>query len=149
MACTISREDRSGLWIDSEASGEPIQDLARDKEYVREHPRAQPRPGRPGLAEYFTPNAYEGRALRNEAICRAYIKGRFIQREIGECLGLHPLTESCIIRAKDKEQATGGPAMSQHTNSKDLTPFLGTNRRRGHGWSRRTCGKWGGSPSPT
>ena len=69
MACASSREDRSGLCIDSEASGERIQDLARGEEHVREHPRAQPRPGRPGLAEYFTPNACEGRALRNEAIC--------------------------------------------------------------------------------
>ena len=65
MACASSRENRSGLWIGSEASGEPIQDLARDKEHVREHPRAQFRPGRPGLAEYFTPNACEGRTLRN------------------------------------------------------------------------------------
>ncbi len=107
MACASSREDRSGLWIRSEASGEPLQDLARDKEHVREHPGAKPRPGRPGLAEYFTPNACKGRALRNEAICHAYLKGRFIQREIGDCLGLHHLTVSCIIRVKDKEQATG------------------------------------------
>ncbi len=107
MACASSREDRSGLWIRSEASGDRIQDLARGKEHVREHPKAQLRPGRPGLAEYFPPNACEGRALRNEAICRAYIKGRFIQREIGDCLGLHHLTVSCIIQAKDKEQATG------------------------------------------
>jgi hypothetical protein len=31
-------------------------------------------------------------------------RGRFAQREIGDCLGLHYVTVSCIIRAKEKEK---------------------------------------------
>lgn len=98
-------EEHSGLWIGSEGFGERIQGLARSKEHVREYPKAQRRPNRPGLAEYLSPDACEDRAMRNEAICRAYLEGRFTQREIGDFLGLHYVTVSCIIRAKEKEQA--------------------------------------------
>ena len=108
MGRKAALEERSGLWIGSEGFGERIQDLAQGKGHVREHPKAQRRPSRPGLAEYLPLDACEDRAVRNEAICRAYIEGRFTQREIGDYLGLHYVTVSCIIRAKEKDKARRG-----------------------------------------
>ena len=97
-------EERSGLWIGSEGFGDRLQELARDKEDVREHPKRQRRPGRHELDEYLPVDACEDRAARNEAIYWAYTEGRFTQREIGDHLGLHYVTVSCIVRAKEKER---------------------------------------------
>gem|GEM_PF-6320486 len=38
---------------------------------------------------------------RNEGIYRAYLEGRYSQREIAEYLGLHYVTISCIVRSME------------------------------------------------
>ncbi len=108
MSRKAALEERSGLWVGSEGFGERLQHLALDKEQVREHPRRQRRPNRPDLAKYLPLDSCEDRAARNEAICQAYSEGRFTQREIGDYLGLHYVTISCIVRAKEKDEASRG-----------------------------------------
>jgi hypothetical protein len=99
--------ENAGLWIGSDGFGDRLQDLARGKENVREHPARQRRPSRSDLAAYFPPETLQDRCARNEAICRAYDEGRFTQKEIGDHLGLHYVTVSCIVRAKEAERRNG------------------------------------------
>jgi REP element-mobilizing transposase RayT len=100
----LEKEERPGLWIGSDGFGERLQGLARDKEHVLEHPRRQRKPDLRELGEFLPLDACEDRAVRDEAIYRAYIEGRFTQREIGDHLGLHYVTVSCIVRAQEKEK---------------------------------------------
>ena len=102
MGQKATLEERAGLWIGSEVFGERLQHLARGKEGVREHPGRERRPNRRELAEYLPLDTCEDRTARDEAIYRAYVEGRFTQREIGDHLGLHCVTVSCIVRAKEK-----------------------------------------------
>lgn len=102
-------EERSGLWIGSERYGERLKGLLGAKAEVREHPRRQRRPARRGLAEYLSPEACASRDARNEAIYRAYSEGGFSQRQIGDCLGMHYVTVSCIVRARERERRDSTP----------------------------------------
>ena len=100
-------KENAGLWIGSDGFGDRIRDLARGKEDVREHPAGQRRPNRIDMAAYFPPETLEDRPARNEAICRAYGEGCFTQKEIGDHLGLHYVTVSCIVRAREAERRDG------------------------------------------
>jgi hypothetical protein len=97
-------QENAGLWVGSDEFGDRLQDLARGKRDVREHPVRQRRPSRSDLAAYFPLETLKDRSARNEAICLAYADGRFTQREIGDHLGLHYVTVSCIVRAKEAEK---------------------------------------------
>ncbi len=96
--------ERAGLWIGSEPFGERLRKLLGEKEAVGEYPRWQRRPDRPELASYLPPDLIKNRVARDEAIYQAYVQGRFTQREIGHHVGLHYVTVSGIIRAKERER---------------------------------------------
>jgi REP element-mobilizing transposase RayT len=89
MGRELQMDERPGMWIGSEGFGERLQALARGKEDVLDHPRRQRRPSRRELSDYLPLDGCEDRAARDEAIFRAYMEGRFTQREIGDHLGLH------------------------------------------------------------
>ncbi len=55
----------------------------------------------------------EDRAKRDDATYRAYIEGRFSQRDIADHLGLHYITISGIVRAKELEKRQGGRTASK------------------------------------
>ena len=101
-------EERAGLWIGSEGFGARLRGLLGDKEEVPEHPRRQRRPDRPDLGSYLPLERCEDRAKRNEAVYGAYLEGRFSQREIVDHLGLHYVTISGIVRAKELEKRQDG-----------------------------------------
>jgi putative transposase len=104
----LALDEKAGLWVGSENFGERLKVLIGGKREVREHPRRQRRPERLELATYLPLDLREDRAARDEAIYRAYVEGRFSQREIADHLGLHYVTISCIVRAKERElQKTG------------------------------------------
>lgn len=97
-------EVRAGMWIGSGAFGESLRGLVEGKAQVREHPRRQRVPDKPELASILPIDLCEDRAQRNEAICKAYAEGRFSQREIADHLGLHYVTVSGIVRAKERQK---------------------------------------------
>ncbi len=101
-------DEWAGLWIGSEGFGARLRGLLGEKEEVREHPRRQRRPDRPDLASYLPLDLCEDRAKRDEAVYGAYIEGRFSQREIADHLGLHYVTISGIVRAKELEKRQDG-----------------------------------------
>jgi REP element-mobilizing transposase RayT len=101
-------DEWAGLWIGSEGFGARLRGLLGEKEEVREHPRRQRRPDRPDLASYLPLDLCEDRARRDEAVYGAYIEGRFSQREIADHLGLHYVTISGIVRAKELEKRQDG-----------------------------------------
>jgi hypothetical protein len=103
MGRKLQMDERPGMWIGSEGFGKRLQALARGKKDILDHPRRQRRTSRRELSGYFPIDGCEDRAARDESIFRAYVEGRFTQREIGDYLGLHYVTVSCIVWAKEKE----------------------------------------------
>ena len=58
---------------------------------------------------YFPPETLKDRPALNAAIGPAQDEGRLIQREIGNHLGSHFVTVSCIVRAKEAKRRKGTP----------------------------------------
>lgn len=98
-------EERGGLWIGGEKFGSFLKELVKGKEEVCEHPRMQRLIQREDLDEYLRSDMYENLDSRNNAIFRAYTRGRFTQAQIAAYLGLTYVTISRIITAKEKEIA--------------------------------------------
>lgn len=96
-------EARAGLWIGSDEFGERLKGVLAGKKVSSEHPRRQRHPDKPIIDSYLPLDLCEDRAKRDAAIYRAYLEGRFSQREIGDHLGLHYVTISCIVRAKERQ----------------------------------------------
>ena len=63
---------------------------------------------RPELKAFFPVEVRKDKAKRDEAIHRAYSKGRYTQREIGDHLGLHYVTISLIVRQQEALGNGGG-----------------------------------------
>ena len=107
--------------------------LLGGKEEAGGRPGCHRRPDRPDLASDLSSRLCEGRTRRDEAACGASIEGRFSRREITDHRGLHYVTISSIVRAKEREKRQDGmteskgrqgPAVDRDTNTKDLTPFF-------------------------
>ncbi|MEJ2422629.1 MAG: transposase [Acidobacteriota bacterium] len=94
---------RGGLWIGSDAFGRRLKKLAGAKTKVREHTRVQRRAvAKKSLKSYFPAKALKTKAVRDEAVYRAYREGRYSQKEIGDHLGLHYASISRIVRKLEK-----------------------------------------------
>jgi putative transposase len=97
-------EEKSWVWVGDEGFGEFLQEQIKEREKIREHPASQRKLKKEELKKYLPLDDCEDRDFRNEGIFKAYIEGRFTQGEIGNYLGLHYVTVSRIITAKEKDR---------------------------------------------
>lgn len=103
----LDYEEKSGIWVGNDEYGEYLQELIQDRLHQKEHPVAQRRLKKEELKKYMPLDDCKDRKIRNEAIFRAYLDGRFTQQEIASHLGLHYVTISKIIAKKEKERQNG------------------------------------------
>ena len=81
---------------------EKLRPLLAESGGIKEIPRAQRLLNRPSLEALFPAEITADRALRNEAIRRAYSEYGFGMTEIGRAAGVHYSTVSRVVRRGQK-----------------------------------------------
>ncbi|TSC95364.1 MAG: hypothetical protein Athens101410_614 [Parcubacteria group bacterium Athens1014_10] len=83
---------------------EKFKDILKDKERLKEVPRAQRYVLRPTLDELFTEKILKDKELKKETIYQSYVYYGYILKEIADYLGIHYVTVSRVIKQVEKKK---------------------------------------------
>jgi len=89
---------RGQVFLGNDHFIEKFKKVLKEKEILKEVPRAQRYVTRPGLSELFRAEKLKDKTLKDESMYRAYVRYGYSLKDIAEHLGVHYATVSRAIR---------------------------------------------------